>query len=66
MSDCALCRLYSEEAGKADREAQDAEWAMDRASDNSAYRLAEGTRRLALAHASDVRNQMIRHKRENH
>jgi hypothetical protein len=66
MSDCTLCRLYSEEAGKADQEAQDSEWAMNRASDDYVYRLAEGTRKLALARAIHVRDQLIRHKREHH
>jgi hypothetical protein len=66
MSDCALCRLYSEEEGKADQEAQDAGSAMDRASDHYTYRFADGTRRLALARAVHMRDRLIRHKREDH
>jgi hypothetical protein len=62
----ALCRLHFDEVNKADQDAQDAKCAMDRASNEYAYRYAEGMRRLALARVADARDRLIRHKREHH
>ena len=65
MSDCALCRLHIEEVSKADQEMQNAERAMDRASDHYAYRYAMSMRRLALARLADARARLMRHKRDD-